>query len=122
MKLLEKHIFEQEKELLKPETRKSAEKISELLSDEFIEFCSSGKVYHYNKGDVWDHGSNSSELNWEITDFAIKQLSNDCILTTYKIVKHSELDETTKYSLRSSIWKFLSGALKMIFHQGTLIS
>ena len=122
IELLEKQIFELEKDLLKPEIRKSAEKISELLSDDFIEFCSSGSIYHYNKGDVFDNDSNSLEIQWEIKEFTIKQLSNDCILTTFKLIKHSELRENMKYSLRSSIWKLFNGTWKMIFHQGTLTS
>jgi len=122
IKLLEKHILKLEKDLLKPETRKSAEKISTLLSDDFIEFSSSGNIYNYNKDDVFDNDSNSSEIKWEVKEFKIKELSNDCILATYKLIKHSELRENMKYSLRSSIWRLLNGTWKMIFHQGTLTS
>ena len=117
MELLEKHIFELENQLLQPETRQSAEKISELLSDDFIEFCSSGNISHYNKGEVF-----LSEIKWEIKEFTTKQLSNDYILATYKVIKHSELNEKMKYSLRSSIWKCSNGKWKIIFHQGTLTS
>jgi hypothetical protein len=122
IKLLEKHILEIEKDLLRPETRKSAEKISTLLSDDFIEFSSSGNIYNYNKDDVFDNDSNSCEIKWEIKEFKTKELSNDCILATYKLIKHSELRENMKYSLRSSIWKLFNGTWKMIFHQGTLTS
>jgi hypothetical protein len=122
IKLLEKHILELEKDLLKPEIRKSSEEISKLLSDEFIEFSSSGNIYNYNNGDVFDKNSNSIEIKWEIKDFIIKELSNDCILATYKVIKHNELRENMKYSLRSSIWKLFNGTWKMIFHQGTLTS
>ena len=122
IKLLEKHILKLEKDLLKPETRKSAEKISTLLSDDFIEFSSSGNIYNYNKDDVFDNDSNSSEIKWEVKEFKIKELSNDCILATYKLIKHSELRENMKYSLRSSIWKLFNGTWKMVFHQGTLTS
>ena len=117
MELLKKHILKLEKDLLKPETRKSSEKISQLLSDDYIEFCSSGNIYNYNKDDVFDKDSNLFEIKWEI-----KELSNDCILATYKLIKHSELRENMKYSLRSSIWKLFNGTWKMIFHQGTLTS
>ena len=122
IELLKKHILELEKDLLEPETRKSSEKISKLLSDDYIEFCSSGNIYNYNKDDVFDNDSNSSEIKWEIKYFTIKQLSNYCILATYKVIKHSELRENMKYSLRSSIWKLFNGTWKMIFHQGTLTS
>lgn len=115
MELITKQIFELENELLKSETRKSAEKLSKLLSEDFIEYCSSGTIYHYNKGDIFDEGSTS----YEIEEFTTKQLSNDCILATYKVIKHNELNEDKKYSLRSSIWKLSDGKWKMIFHQGT---
>jgi hypothetical protein len=47
--LLEKQIFDLECLLLQPFVRRSAEKIAELLAEDFFEFCSSGKVYRYKK-------------------------------------------------------------------------
>lgn len=120
MKSLKKLILQLEKELLKPEIRKSVEKTSELLSDGFMEFCSSGCIYHYSEEQAIDIGTNLQEIDWEITDFAINQLSDDCLLATYRLIKHSESNENKKYSLRSSIWKCFDGKWKMIFHQGTL--
>jgi hypothetical protein len=118
---LESHILGLEKELLKPETRRSSERISELLAENFIEFCSSGKIYHYTIGDTWDEGSNSTQITWEIKDFGIRKLSPDIVLATYKVIKYSEKDKIKRYSLRSSIWKLINEDWKMIFHQGTLI-
>lgn len=120
MELLKKHILKLENELLKHEVRQSAEKTSELLADGFTEFCSSGYIYHYNQGQAIDENTNLQSMDWEITDFAINPLSNECILATYRLIKHSELNENKKYSLRSSIWKCFDGKWKMIFHQGTL--
>lgn len=120
MELLEKHILQLETDLLKPEIRQSIEKTSELLSDGFIEFCSSGYVWHYNKGEPVDE--QMQQINWEIKDFAINQLSDDCVLATYKLIEHSKINENKKYSLRSSIWKCFDGRWKMFFHQGTLSS
>lgn len=122
MELLEQHILQLENNLLKPEIRQSAEKLSELLWDGFTEFCSSGYIYRYNKGETVDEGTNLQQINWEIKDFAINELSDDCLLATYKVIKHSELNENRKYSLRSSIWKCFDGKWKMVFHQGTLTS
>lgn len=120
MESIKRKILQLEKELLKPEIRQSIEKISELLADGFTEFTSSGYVYKYNIGQVIDEGTNLKEMNWEIKNFEISQLSDDCILATYRLIKHSELNENKKYSLRSSIWKCFGGKWKMIFHQGTL--
>jgi hypothetical protein len=122
MELLKTHILKLENDLLKPEKRQSVEKTSELLSDGFTEFTSSGCIYNYNIGQVIDEGTNLEEMDWEIKDFKINQLSNDCVLATYRLIKHSELNENKRYSLRSSIWKCFDGKWKMIFHQGTLTS
>lgn len=120
MGLLEKYIQQLETDLLKPEIRQSIEKTSELLSDGFVEFCSSGYIWHYNKGESVDE--QIKQIDWEIKDFAINQLSNDCILATYKLIKNGEINENKKYSLRSSIWKCFDGKWRMFFHQGTLTS
>lgn len=109
MELLEKHILKLENKLLKPGIRQSAEKTSELLADDFTEFCSSGYIYHHNKGQAIDEGTNLQSMKWEITDFDINKLSNKCVLATYRLIKHSESDENKKCSLRSSIWKWFDG-------------
>ncbi len=113
-------ILQNENELLRSEIRKSPQKIKEILADNFIEYTSSGSEYHYKDGDVFQEQNDSNELFGQIIDFKIKQLSDSCILATYKLVKHNELNENKKYSLRSSIWKCFDGRWKMIFHQGTL--
>lgn len=117
MESLEKEILKLENNLLLSSTRKSAEKINEILDDEFTEYTSSGKEYHYKKGDVFQDIEDDSELDWQITDFKIKELSKECVLATYKVVKNNEIDEKKKYTLRSSIWKCIDGTWKMIFHQ-----
>lgn len=122
MESLEQHILQLENDLLKPEIRQSAEKTSELFWDGFTEFCSSGYIYHYSKGEAVDEVTKSQPLNWKIKDFTINMLSDDCLLATYKVIKHSEIDENKKYSLRSSIWKCFEGKWKIVFHQGTLTS
>lgn len=122
MNSIEKIILKQENDLLKSEIRKSQQKIKELLSDEFVEFCSSGNEYHYEDGDIFQGQNNNEELNWSIVDFKTKELSHECILATYRLIKNDEVDESKKYSLRSSIWKNYCGKWKMIFHQGTLCS
>lgn len=122
MKLLRNYILKLENELLKPEIRQSVEDVSELLSDGFTEFTSSGYIYNYTTGQVIDEGTDLQVIDWKIKDFEINQLSKDCILATYILIKYSELDENRKCSLRSSIWKCFDGKWKMIFHQGTLTS
>ncbi len=119
---IEKLILQLENDLLTSEIRKSPQKINELLADNFIEFSSSGNEYHYKTGDVFQEQNDNHELFWGIIDFKIKQLSDDCILAMYKVIKYNESNENKKYSLRSSIWKCFDGRWKMFFHQGTLTS
>lgn len=122
MSYLKEHILQLENDLLKAEVRKSPKRINELLANDFIEFCSSGDEYHYKDGDVFQAQDDDSTLDWEISDFQIKEISNDCILSLFKLIKHDVVDENKKYSLRSSIWKNYDGKWKMFFHQGTLTS
>ncbi|KYH29726.1 hypothetical protein CLTEP_27010 [Clostridium tepidiprofundi DSM 19306] len=110
MEILEKYILEMEEKLLRTETRESP------VKDDFVEFCSSGKEYHYTKGDVF----NKIEYQCKITEFKLEQLSNHCVFVTYKLIKYSKSNKEKQYSLRSSIWKLLDDNWKMIFHQGTL--
>jgi hypothetical protein len=121
MDFLKEHILKLESDLVKSEVRKSAQKISDILADDFFEFCSNGEEYHYKNGDVFQE-QNDEELFWQIIDFKIKQLSDDCLLARYKVIKHNEANENKKYTHRSSIWKCIDGKWKMIFHQGTCTS
>lgn len=114
-------IYQLESDLLTGEVRESAAKTEARLSEDFIEFTSSGTVYHYTKGDVFINEKNNPELRWDILEFDIIKLSEDCFLAMYKLIKKDEKDENRKCSLRSSIWKNKNGQLKMIFHQGTPI-
>ena len=118
---LKDNILELETKLLKSEVRKCADAIEELLTDDFTEFCSSGKVYNYKKGDIFQNENDNSEDFGMIIDFNISKLSESCILATYKLIKSNELNEDKKYSIRSSIWKYIDGNWKMFFHQGTIL-
>lgn len=120
MDSIKAHILGLEKELLKSETRKSSEKIKGLLDKEFREFCSTGDIYNYNCGDTFQSIDDPREINWEIGNFEINQLSEGIAFATYKLIKDSELNDKARYSLRSSVWKYSDGSWKMLFHQGTL--
>ncbi len=112
------HIFNLENELIKSKVRKSSEKVSDLLDDNFFEFCSSGKEYRFNKNDTL-LGFEEEELCFEIIDFRIEWISDNCLLALYKAIKHNETDVKKKYTNRSSIWKCKQGKWKLYFHQGT---
>lgn len=104
-------IYNYEVDLLKSEVRKSADKISELISDDFIEFTSSGKVAFYEVGEVFQDKSDNTEIEWDIRDFSIRELSNECVLSMYKVIKHNEIDENKKYKYIEKISNLIYNCL-----------
>lgn len=121
MDSIKEQIFQLENDLIKSEVRKSADKINEILSNDFVEFSSSGSEYHYKYGDVFQDEEDERILDWEILDFKVKKVTDNCVLATYMVIKHDELDERKRYSLRSSLWTEKNGKWKLSFHQGTLL-
>ena len=105
-------LLQLEEKLLKPEIRKSNDELAKLLADTFFEFGSSGKVLYKKEG---ISEMTLGEVRMTLSDFEIHPLSEEIVLTTYRI--YNEVNE--QHSLRSSIWKIVDGNWKMHFHQGT---
>ncbi|MGG3988142.1 DUF4440 domain-containing protein [Bacillus smithii] len=103
---LKKHLCQLEQMLLKPEIRSSPKEPEKLLADDFFEFGSSG---------VDEGGLSIRKMT--LYDFEINPLSEDVVLTTFRVKDDTRMQDT----LRSSIWKFCDGRWQMFFHQGTLI-
>ena len=109
---LKEVLLKLEERLLKPEIRASKDELTRLLSEDFFEFGSSGRVLYKNQsiGDV-----NLSAVRMKLSNFEIHPLSEQIVLTTYRI--YNEVNK--QHSLRSSIWKLVDGTWKIQFHQGT---
>lgn len=110
-------IFELENKLQKPEVRKSVELLNDLISNDLIEFGSSGLVY--KKSDVLKNLPTSSEIKFNMTDFQINTLSSNIIQSIFRTEKIDTKTGKVTRSLRSSLWKNEDGKWRMIFHQGT---
>jgi len=110
-------IRQLEERLLKPEVRKSARDVADLLADELIEFGSSGGVY--NKQQTIEGLQQESRSRWSLRDFKTSVLAPDVVLATYRAARHGPSGERSVDSLRSSIWKLIGGRWQMVFHQGT---
>jgi len=102
--------------LLQREIRSDPDKIAEIIDPNFIEFCSSGGIYRYQKGATFHAVSG---VEYQISDFAVRELAANLCLATYKAIQVDTNEKTTRYSLRSSIWRKDSNAWKLVFHQGT---
>lgn len=114
---LRDEIFDLENRLQQPEVRKSLEDLDELLSDDFLEFGSSGESY--TKKDVLVNLPASPEIKFTMSEFKINILAEDTVQTLFRTEKINSETGAVSRSLRSSIWKNENGKWKMIFHQGT---
>ncbi|KND48672.1 MAG: hypothetical protein AB200_03030 [Parcubacteria bacterium C7867-005] len=110
-------IFELENKLQHPEVRKSVQELDGLISNDLIEFGSSGQVY--TKKDVLVNLPSSTEIKFNMTDFDVIALGPDIVQSRFKTEKTNlQTGEITR-SQRSSLWRNENGKWKMIFHQGT---
>jgi len=118
MKLsFKEQLFQLEQRLLQPEVRKSEDDIAMLLADNFVEFGSSGRIFH--KQQVVEELPHAPSVRMILHNFEAKTLAPDVVLTTFRVVKHNDTSAEKMHSLRSSIWKFIDGRWQMVFHQGT---
>lgn len=116
MKSLSQTLLELELNLVNQDNRSSAEKLNELLADDFIEYGSSGGIY--NKEVTISSLTEGPSPTYEIYDFEVVSLSEDYAQTRFK-TNRIDLDGTELTSLRSSIWRLTNDKWQMCFHQGT---
>ena len=115
---LEQHLLGLESRLLEPATRKDAAAVASLLSDDFVEFGSSGRIF--DKDSVIAALGDEVPSARSISDFKLYPLADGVALVTYIAISGNGPDQTPRESLRSSIWRRRGAEWKMTFHQGTL--
>lgn len=117
---IENKIKELEEKLLHSDVRANPEILKQLLSDEFEEIGSNGKIS--SREDVINWLLNKEKnISWSLSDFRIKKITSDIVISIYRARKIISNDNVSNGSMRSSIWKFSDSQWKMIFHQGTKI-
>jgi hypothetical protein len=109
-------ILELEKKLMDNDVRANADKLKELLENDFIEFGSAGKVYKYAEGDVFDNKENT-DMQYEILDYSFRELAPDVVLMIYKVKKTDLFMKKEELSLRSSIWRKKHNDTKIFLQQ-----
>ena len=72
-----------EERLLKPDVRASQDVLIQLLADEFVEFCSSGRIA--NKQQVIEDLPCQSARHFSVSDFKTHVLTPDVVLATYRV-------------------------------------
>ena len=110
-----------EEQLLKPEVRHSPDQVGDLLSDDFVEFGSSGGVFNKQQTieALKQEGPPDPTIRLSLVDFIARRLASDVILVTYRIIQDCGPGTRQESRLRSSIWKLIEGRWQMVFHQGT---
>ena len=105
-----------EETLLRPEVRRSREKMSALLADDFIEYGRSGRVY--DKAAILETADKSFAGLLSLKEFSAKALAPSVALVRYAtVLRRSDGNEFR--SLRSSIWTRTGQRWQLVFHQGT---
>jgi hypothetical protein len=106
--------------LMDPAVRRNRDRVAALMTEDFLEFGSSGRV--------WTRETTLELLATEaysppmVESFAGRTLGRDVVLVTYRTVRTTQATEERTVTLRSSIWTRELGSWKMCFHQGTRTS
>ena len=105
-----------EETLLRPEVRRSREKMAALLADNFMEYGRSGRVY--DKAAVLEMADKPFDGLLSLNGFSAKALAPSVALIRYATVLRRS-DGNEFHSLRSSIWTRSGQRWQLVFHQGT---
>jgi hypothetical protein len=97
---------------------KTKEDIEKQICDEFWEVGASGNVY--TKQNVIEtllerYNDPNYEDIWETKDFALTKIAPDNYLVTYVLIQ-----DATRVTRRSTLWRRVNGDWKILYHQGTL--
>ncbi|MDR0670297.1 MAG: DUF4440 domain-containing protein [Treponema sp.] len=117
-------IKELEEKLLLQKIRSSREEMEKLISPDFIEYGSSGKIYNYKGTLAYLLANAGGAFTYTFINFKTQRLSDDFILALYIL----EVEKNHKIIItnRSSLWRREEyaghGIWRIVFHQGTRVT
>ena len=103
--------------LLDPAVRRNRELAAGMLTEDFLEFGSSGHVW--TREAILELLATETYTPPQVLDFACRMLDENVALVTYRAVRTNATPGESTVTLRSSIWTRMSGNWQMQFHQGT---
>jgi hypothetical protein len=116
-------IRELEGKLLNPEIRSSREELEKLISPDFIEYGSSGKIYNYPGALAYLMANSGKNFKYNFVNFKTRQLADDTIQALY--ILETERNRRIRITNRSSLWRLEEDSAGMVwrivFHQGTKV-
>jgi len=107
-----------EESLLNPAVRRDGERLRTMLTEDFLEFGSSGRVWT-RKSIIELLATEKNFFPPAIEDFHCTMLTDKVALVTYRTLRKDGKSGESLESLRSSIWTRQDGEWRMRFHQGT---
>ncbi|HWW22247.1 MAG TPA: nuclear transport factor 2 family protein [Edaphobacter sp.] len=114
------HLKALEESLLDPANRRNPAFVSTLLTDDFLEFGSSGRTF--DKAAILEDLRNEPpHPAARLSDFAIRPLTPEVMLVTYRTTRHDSSGHIIHQAQRSSIWTNRDNRWQITFHQGTPI-
>lgn len=98
---------------------RSSQDIAAQMCDEFWEVGASGNVY--TKQDVIEtclqrYKDPDYQDIWETKDFQLTEIAPDNYLLTYVLIQNK-----TRVTRRSTIWRKVNNTWKILYHQGTVL-
>ncbi|MDR2375500.1 MAG: DUF4440 domain-containing protein [Treponema sp.] len=117
-------IKDLEEKLLLQKIRSSREELEKLISPDFIEYGSSGKIYNYLGTIAHLLANAGGTFKYTFINFKTRRLSDDFILALYIL----EIEKNHKIIItnRSSLWRREEdtehAAWRIVFHQGTRVT
>lgn len=115
-------LRELEEELMSPRSRRSPERLEQLLAENFIEVTASGSMVSREKT-IRGLLCETQGFTYAISNFRVGAIAHATFLVTYQLV--DTLMGHERRSWRSSIWVRQAGeseAFQIAFHQGTTVA
>ncbi len=113
------HLRTLEEQLLDSTTRRNSDLISSLLTDDFLEFGSSSRIF--DRAAILEELRNEpSRPTPRFSDFAVRPLASNTVLVTYRTTRLNSSGGPTGQALRSSIWINRDNRWQITFHPGTI--
>lgn len=117
---IKEHILMLEDTLLHSDFQENPEKLNDLISEDFQEIGSIGKIASREEVFHWLINKDKA-IEWSLIEFSVKEIAPDIVLANYIANKKDVQKDISKGTIRSSLWKLIDDKWKMIFHQATKI-
>ena len=103
--------------LLDPGVRRNRAQVAALLTEDFLEFGSSGRIW--SRDQILELLATENYSPPALEDFACHRIADAVVLVTYRTIRANFESGRREIALRSSLWVKRAGKWRVRFHQGT---